>query len=408
MDILIIGNGSGLSDVLGGSLVRTIEILKRIKNNNQITFLTTIGAFNACKRAGLDINFEIVRASFCKKEEKNLFDRIMANIISTFFGFVKVSRLPKYDIVCVYSDYLFDVLPAIFYKRLNKTPLMAMIHHKISIDNTNIFTYFVSSISSFAQKISIFLLKCYAEKILVLRTQMGENIKEHLISKGIPPERIEYVLNGADIKKIKSFGYVEKTYEACFLGGLRPNKGLYDIVPIWKRVCEFKKDSILILIGEIFNVYLKELRDQISKNNLEKNIKILGFIDDEENKYNYIKQSRVFVFPSHEEGFGISIIEAMACGLPVVAWDLPVYDWIFSRGMIRINEGDISAFSNTILKLLDDVDLFNTVTEEAIEVASSYEWDKIAKEEELIMENIIKSDRNIQSSRYLDYLNLKN
>ena len=52
--------------------------------------------------------------------------------------------------------------------------------------------------------------------------------------------------------------------------------------------------------------------------NLENNIKLVGFVN---NPYDYMKKSDIFVFPSLYEGLGNSILEALACGLPIISSD---------------------------------------------------------------------------------------
>jgi len=60
----------------------------------------------------------------------------------------------------------------------------------------------------------------------------------------------------------------------------------------------------------------------VRQHGVEANTKFLGFLDNEE-KYRAVKASRVFLFPSSNESWGIVVAEALACGLPVVAFDIP-------------------------------------------------------------------------------------
>ena len=65
----------------------------------------------------------------------------------------------------------------------------------------------------------------------------------------------------------------------------------------------------------------KRLGVLAQKLNLEKNIKFLGLLEDHDDVYAIIKSSKVFVLPSAREGFGIVVIEANACGIPVITVD---------------------------------------------------------------------------------------
>lgn len=394
MKIMYVANGNGLSDKVGGSLIRTINIAKRLKEKGwEVHLLTTIGGCKACRRKGLTgVNYHIIPTSLWKKEETSIFDRFLSYIVSTLASIFIIPRLPEVDVIYTDSDYFCDTIPATFYKLKYKSKWIAMTHHRISVIKNGFKSFVITLISSKMQGFSYNLFKKYADKILILKTEMGRIIKKLLTSKGASPLKFEYVLNGVDVKFIESVPARQKIYDGCFLGGLRPNKGLYEIVSIWKNVCRTKERAILILIGHIDPIYLKELKRQISKNKLERNVKIFGFVSDERKKVEYLKSSRVFIFPSYEEGFGIAVLEAMACGLPVVAWDLPVYHEVFPKGMVKVPVGDVKKFAEEVLRLLNDPELYVEMRNDAIETASKYDWDKIVEKELELFKKLTGAD----------------
>ena len=385
MKVMFIVNGNGLSDKIGGSIRRTIEIAKRSRKEGvEIYFLTTIGGYKACKKFRINGNYYILPSHIWKNKEDSIIDRIISYFISTLSSFIFILRLPKVDVIYTDSDYFCDIIPAFLYKiRYKNTKWVAMIHHKISIKKDTIFSFLATFTSSILQKLDWIIIRKFSDNIFLLRTEMGKKIAEELNIPG----KIRYVINGIDLNLINSIKVKGKFFDACFLGGLRPNKGLYDIIPIWREVCKYKKDSKLIIIGHIDSIYKKYLINEIKKYNLNKNIEILGFID-EKNKIKYLKMSKVFIFPSHEEGFGIAILEAMACGLPVVAWDLPVYREIFSKGMIRVSEGDIETFACKIVELLKNKEMYKKLSSNAKRIAYKYDWNNIAKNELKIIKNL--------------------
>lgn len=381
MKIMYIANGNGLSEKTGGSLTRTINIAKKLQEKGyEIYFLTTIGGFRACKREKLNAMYYILPASILKKEERNLHDRLLSYVIATVAFAFNLYRMPKVEVIYTDSDYFCDTLPAVLYKKkFRSVKWVAMTHHKISVGWCNKPRDFVINLFSLvSQELSYSIFKRYADKIFVLKTGEGELIAEYLISRDIPSSKIEYVLNGVDLDLAKSAPTKERIYDACFLGGLRPTKGLYDIVPIWKSVCKVKKDAVLVLIGNVAPIYLTELQLEISKNGLAENIKLVGYVTNDE-KMAYLKSSKIFVFPSHEEGFGITILEAMANGLPVIAWKLLTYKEIFVKGMLQVLEGDIQRFAHATLTLLEDEKLRKKMSEDALKVASNYDWNIIAR-----------------------------
>ena len=108
--------------------------------------------------------------------------------------------------------------------------------------------------------------------------------------------------------------------------------------------------------------------------------------------YQMISKCKINVHPSYEEGWGTVICEAMACGLPVVAWDLPVYRTIYPKGIVKIPVGELKKFSESILELLTNKRLYDKISKEAQEVASKYDWNKIAEEETNILRKIVSRE----------------
>jgi len=79
----------------------------------------------------------------------------------------------------------------------------------------------------------------------------------------------------------------------------------------------------------------------------------------------------------------------MACGLPVVAWDLEMYSGMFPQGMLRVPEGDRRAFSDSTVRVLDDPDLYAKLSREAREYGRRYTWTSIPREELKILKRVV-------------------
>lgn len=392
MKILYIANGNGLNPAIGGSLGRSIEIASRLKKmGHEIYFLTTLGGYKACRTMSLDVHYYLLPASIFKRKETGLFDRAFAYIISTLSAFWIVPRLPKYDLVYSDSDYFCDVIPAVVYKKIKKAKWVAMTHHKIEVSKKKTRDFIISYLSSQLQLFSYFLFKKFADGIFVYKSHMGQAIVNYLVSKGVSPSKVYKVTNGVDLRFIQQVAVEEKIYDACFVGGLRPSKGIYDIVPIWKRVLEKRKDAVLVVVGGGLKEYENEIKSHIQKDGLNSQIKMVGAKSHEET-IKIMKQSRVFISPSHEEGWGTAICEALACGLPVIAYDLFVYKGIFDNLIITVPLTNIQLFADAILHSFSKENLLKMKIEEKREViASQYSWDKIADREAELFKEIYET-----------------
>jgi glycosyltransferase involved in cell wall biosynthesis len=72
--------------------------------------------------------------------------------------------------------------------------------------------------------------------------------------------------------------------------------------------------------------------------------------------------------------------EGMACGLPVVAYALPIYDEIYPGGMLKAKAGDINGLAKLILNLLSDNSLRERISCQARETSLAFSWDKTARQ----------------------------
>lgn len=98
------------------------------------------------------------------------------------------------------------------------------------------------------------------------------------------------------------------------VGRLIPEKGVLDFVDAARLVCQSRSDAVFLLAGS--GPLLDELRRRVTEAGLEGPIKILGWRDDIQD---LVKASDVFVLPSYYmEGLPVSLLEAMACGKPVI------------------------------------------------------------------------------------------
>jgi glycosyltransferase involved in cell wall biosynthesis len=95
--------------------------------------------------------------------------------------------------------------------------------------------------------------------------------------------------------------------------------------------------------------------------------------------YAKIKKARMLFAPSHEEGWGIAVCEAMAAGLPVIAYDLPAYRKIYSDSYKAIECFNHEMFAKAIIDILDNTSAYSDLKAKGIATAAKYDWDEIAE-----------------------------
>jgi glycosyltransferase involved in cell wall biosynthesis len=197
-------------------------------------------------------------------------------------------------------------------------------------------------------------------------------------NKRLTPDKVIAVRGGVDVKTPALIPEPkEKVFDAVFIGRFHPQKGVLELVDIWRYVCEKKKDAKLAMIGvgELEN----EIKIKIKKYGLENNIMLFGFKDGVE-KLKIFKNSKIVVHPAIYDSGGMAACEAMACGLPGVSFDLPALKVYYPKGMLKTPCYDLKTFAENILKLLNDEKLYGRLQKEALEWAKEWDWDKRAEE----------------------------
>jgi glycosyltransferase involved in cell wall biosynthesis len=193
--------------------------------------------------------------------------------------------------------------------------------------------------------------------------------------------KIKKICVGINLDDIIKSEETTKSYDAVMIG-LRPNKGLYDIIPVWEEVLKLRPDTTLLLMGGMSGH--EQVFEEIRNKGLDKYIKLpektSSFIEPDQ-FYKTIKTGRTFFAPSHEEGWGIALCEAMACGLPVVAYNLTVYDRIYGGAFSPVNCFNTKEMAKNIVQVLDDELQYNQLQKAGIKCSEKYDWGKIADDD---------------------------
>jgi glycosyltransferase involved in cell wall biosynthesis len=103
-----------------------------------------------------------------------------------------------------------------------------------------------------------------------------------------------------------------------FLGRIHPKKGLDMLLPAWARLSRFHTDWELVIAGPDEGGYLAELRELARGLGLGSCLRYLGSVSGAE-KVALLHSADLFILPSYSEGFAMSLLEAMACSVPVIA-----------------------------------------------------------------------------------------
>jgi glycosyltransferase involved in cell wall biosynthesis len=202
----------------------------------------------------------------------------------------------------------------------------------------------------------------------------------------------EYGVDEGKIRVILKEGvhldqYVQSTCEdniLLFVGRLHERKGLDLLLPIFKEVLK-NEEAVLRIVGS--GEIERSLKLQAKALGIQNNVEFMGYLPDSEMQRQYSKAS-IFVSPSRYEGFGITLLEALASGLPLVATDTGI-----SSQVVEENKNgfivDHDNMYDAILKLLRDKGLRTRMGRRSREIARDYSWSSAAKRMISVYEELI-------------------
>ena len=218
---------------------------------------------------------------------------------------------------------------------------------------------------------------------------VSQPVADAVIKAGFPSDRVRVTGNGV-LLPLDLIAHPTKEFEATFLGRIVREKGIMELLQAWASVTKRMNDARLCVIGE--GDFLENSEEFVEVHHLRRNVVFMGFVP-ERQKYSLLSKSKLLVFPSlSHEGWGMAITEALACGVPVVAFDNPVISNIFgaNSAVVLVPNNDMDALAKTITHLLEDDDYLKNLGVEAKESAKQYDWDNIAQRELWIIEEVVR------------------
>ncbi|HUW22550.1 MAG TPA: glycosyltransferase [bacterium] len=228
------------------------------------------------------------------------------------------------------------------------------------------------------RKKMISLLYPKAEKIIAVSYNVKENLCKYF---DIPESKIEVIYNGIDLEKIKKLKIEYEINLQSYLlacGGLHKWKNYDFLIEV---MAELKSLSLVILGEGPLRKHLKEKAESLGVDLI-----LPGYIN---NPYPYFKKARAFVLTSLYEGFPNVILEAMACGVPVVSVDCPGgVNEIIENGKtgLLVPRGDKKALARAMIKLLKDENLRRILIENAYrKVKEEFTLDRMVKSYEDVL-----------------------
>jgi glycosyltransferase involved in cell wall biosynthesis len=201
----------------------------------------------------------------------------------------------------------------------------------------------------------------------------------------VAPEKLKVIWSGIDDAYFNPCDKLAETsvktkMEGCdcyllYYGGFRKNKNVELLLKACSLIVQ-KTRAKLVLVGRV-GANADKLNERIRQLHLENHVVLFGHASEEELKY-LLHNCELLAFPSHMEGFGLPLAEAMACGAPVVCSRAASLPEIGGDAAYYFDPDNPQDCANRILDVLQNNGLRSHLIEKGKERAHLFKWDKSA------------------------------
>ncbi|MEK9158239.1 MAG: glycosyltransferase family 1 protein [Patescibacteria group bacterium] len=223
----------------------------------------------------------------------------------------------------------------------------------------------------------------FSDKIIAVSDSTKKDLESYY---QIDPANIEVVPLGSHISrpikeylvKFKKDRQLPDKY-ILYIGTVEPRKNIIGLVRAFNIIKQQSGfEELELIIGGKKGWQFKEILDEFEKSQFRNKIKYLGHLKDEDRAF-YYSLASVFVYPSFFEGFGSPVLEAMACGTPVITSANSSLPRVAGDAGLLIDPYNISDLAEALSLVITNTSLHSHMSKEGLERAQKFNWDNIGR-----------------------------
>lgn len=294
-------------------------------------------------------------------------------------------RLPdRYDLIYASGQFIVEVYAARVLARRQQAKFAVKIQHVLHSQPKR--HGWINRLFLWAERASARWIHRHAGAVLCLSQVVADDYRALETELGLTPTATQLVGCGIDYSAIASTPPGGKKFDVIFLGRLHEQKGVFDLPQFWQSVVAQQPAARLLIIGE--GPHRRQTEIGFQQLGLQDSVTFTGGIS--ENKKNeLLAQSRIGVSLSYEEGWGLSVTEFLAAGLPVAAYELPVFRHIFPGQLVPVPPGDWRGLAREVTALLADESRQRALGNAGRQFAQRYDYRQVAKEELAALQAVV-------------------
>ena len=260
----------------------------------------------------------------------------------------------------------------LFFSRfwLPGVPRLGLVHHLFGL---SAFRQVSAPIASYVVATEALLPLAYRGLPFVV---VSPSTRDDLVKRGIPRRDVRVIPNGLDHAHYRPAAAPAERDLVVFVGRLEHYKGVDLLLDAWLHVRSVRPGARLLIAGS--GTAGDEMRARARDAGFGDSVSFAGFVSEEE-KVAWMQRATVVVQPSRKEGWGLTVLEANACGTPVVATDVPGL-----RDSVRHGTSGLLAAPNPgslatcLLSVLSDDELRARLAGGARAWSERFRWDHVA------------------------------
>lgn len=213
---------------------------------------------------------------------------------------------------------------------------------------------------------------------------------------GVSPGRITVVHEAADrrfrpqaaerVAAVRE-GYRLPPRYLLFVGTIEPRKNLTRLLYVFEALYGAGMTEALVVVGRRGWLY-GDFFGELERSRVRDAVLLPGFVPDDDLPAVYAG-AQALVLPSLYEGFGLPILEAMACGTPVACSDTASLPEVGGGAALYFDPESEASMINTLRPLLSDADLRRDLADRGLQQAARFSWERVAAETEAVYEAVM-------------------
>jgi len=339
-----------------------VRALAEVDRENDYVLFAAIGGR---RLAGMDWpqNFRMRTVPLSDHAMATLWQRLRLPLpVEAFIGLVDLFHSPDF------------VLPPTWARTILTVHDLSFLRHPTCAD-PNLLTYLNKAVPRSVRRADVVLAD-------------SQNTRDDLVELlGVNPDKVEVVYPGVEwrFRSIEDEVLLEGI-KRCYdlpshfilsLGTLEPRKNFARLIEAFAILQAAIRNLHLVIAGAKGWLY-EEIFRRPEELGISDNVLFLGFVPDEDLPALY-NLADIFVYPSLYEGFGLPPLEAMACGVPVVASNRPSLPEVLGQAARLVDPLDVEGLAAAMEQALEDEGLRERMVRRGLERATGFTWSKAAE-----------------------------